>query len=657
MERRITKILIANRGEIACRIIKTCKSLGINTAVVFSDVDENALFVSLADEAVRIGGKQPNESYLDQDKIMNAAKSVHADAIHPGYGFLSENAAFAERCQSEDIIWIGPHSKAIEAMGSKIKAKEIMSKAGVPVIPGYNGANQDEANLKAEALKIGFPVLLKASAGGGGKGMRVVREASELDKAMEAAKREAKNAFGDDQLLIEKFFDSSRHIEIQIFGDKHGNYLHFGERECSIQRRHQKVIEECPSPILSEEKRKEMGHAAVKAAEAIQYDNAGTVEFIYTNQDEFYFLEVNTRLQVEHPVTEMVTGHDLVEHQINVAEGQPLPITQEDIQFNGHAIECRLYAEDPNNDYLPVTGTILQWEETNIEGIRYDTGIQTGSEISVFYDPMIAKIISYGKDRKEAIQKIEYAIRNLTVSGLTTNKKFLIKLMNEAAFKQADFDTGYLDKHFQYKKETSKNAIEQSLTAAVCWEWANRKGEKNLLKEVPMGWRNLFYEAQKTSLVAHDEKVDISYTTKRDSISIQFNDSTFEAKAILLEDQLLKVEINNIKRVFSIVENAVNIFVHNPILGDVTLGKVPRFVVPGLEMVKGGYTAPMPGQVIEVKVNVGDKVNKGDILLVLLSMKMENAIEAMDDGIIEEIFVAKDAFVEADTMMIKVKED
>jgi acetyl/propionyl-CoA carboxylase alpha subunit len=328
MSKQIKKVLVANRGEIACRIMQTCRKLGIQTAVVFSDADEASDFVKQADEAVRIGGHQPGESYLNQDKIIAAAKAVQADAIHPGYGFLSENASFATRCLEENIIFIGPHADAIVAMGSKIGAKAIMQKAGVPVIPGYNGDNQDIDVLKSEALKIGFPLLLKASAGGGGKGMRVVRNESELSKSIEAAKRESKNAFGDDSLLIEKYFDSSRHIEIQIFGDKHHHYLHFGERECSIQRRHQKVIEESPSPILSAQKRAEMGDAAVKAAAAIQYDNAGTVEFIYTDKDEFYFLEVNTRLQVEHPVTELVTGFDLVELQIKVAQGNRLAFSK-----------------------------------------------------------------------------------------------------------------------------------------------------------------------------------------------------------------------------------------------------------------------------------------------------------------------------------------
>lgn len=657
MSKPINKILIANRGEIACRIIKTCKRLGIATAVVFSDADENALFVQQADEAIRIGGNQPSESYLDQDKIFDAAKAVNANAIHPGYGFLSENASFAQRCLSENIIFIGPHADAIVAMGSKIKAKEIMAKAGVPVIPGYNGADQSIDILHSEALKIGFPVLLKASAGGGGKGMRVVRAESELKKSIEAAKREAKNAFGDDSLLIEKYFDSSRHIEIQIFGDKHQNYLHFGERECSIQRRHQKVIEESPSPILTSDKREEMGSAAVKAAEAIQYDNAGTVEFIYTDKNEFYFLEVNTRLQVEHPVTELVTGFDLVELQIKVAQGEPIDIAQNEINFTGHAVECRLYAEDPANDFLPVTGKILHWNAPEIEGIRYDTGVQSNAVIDVFYDPMIAKVISYGANRAAAIQKLEYAMHQLNVSGLVTNKTFLSAVLANKDFKSGNFDTGFLVKQFTFDPHADNKQNELFLVATTAYQWIKRKIAKTFLQEIPQGWRNNFYQAQQISLKLDDAPIQISYVNQDDSLEITLNEQTFTASNIAIQNQELTVEINAIKRSFTIVEDDKNYFVHQSILGSLTIGKVPRFIEPGSTIEKGDYAAPMPGQVIELMAKPGDKVKKGDTLLILLSMKMENAIEATEDGTIEEVFVTKDAFVEADTLLLKIKED
>ena len=655
MKKQIKKILIANRGEIASRIIKTCKKMGIYTAVVFSDADENSDFVKEADEAIRIGGNQPNESYLDQDKIISASKSVGADAIHPGYGFLSENESFARRCLTENIIFIGPHPEAILAMGSKIGAKIIMQKAGVPVIPGYNGDNQEVEVLKSEALKIGFPVLLKASAGGGGKGMRVVREESELLKSIEAAKRESKNAFGDDRLLIEKYFDSSRHIEIQIFGDKHQNYLHFGERECSIQRRHQKVIEESPSPILTPEKRAEMGMAAVKAAEAIQYDNAGTVEFIYTDKDEFYFLEVNTRLQVEHPVTEMVTGFDLVELQIKVAQGEPIGIAQEEVNFTGHAVECRLYAEDPKNSYLPVTGKILHWNAQEIEGIRYDSGVSSNSVIDVFYDPMIAKIISYGKNRIEAIHKLEYAMKKLVVLGLTTNKEFLSEVLAHPNFKSGAFDTSFLTNQFQFNSNAKSENLYQFVVAALSWQWQQRKMQKKILQEVPQGWRNNFYQPQTTSFKFEENIIQVKFFFQNNQLEIQVLDERFLVKNITINSTQISLEINSVKRTFTVVEDEQNFYLHQMNFGSLTLAKVQRFVEPNSVVERGGYISPMPGQVIEIAIKPGDKVIKGQTLLILLSMKMENAIEAMEDGVVEEIFVEKNAFVEADSLMLKIK--
>ncbi|MDB5227032.1 MAG: Acetyl-CoA carboxylase biotin carboxylase subunit, partial [Bacteroidota bacterium] len=494
---KITKLLVANRGEIAIRIFKTCREMGIATVAVFSDADENSLFVKMADESVRIGGKQPNESYLVIDKIIDAAKKTGANAIHPGYGFLSEKVEFAKRVIAEGLIWVGPHPEAIEVMGSKINAKKIMQSHNVPVIRGYQGDDQSEKTIKTKAIEIGFPVLLKASAGGGGKGMRIVRKESELDKAISGAKNEALNGFGDDTLLIEKYFDTSRHIEFQIFGDKHGNALHFFERECSIQRRYQKVIEESPSPFITEETRKKMGDAAIAACKAIQYDNAGTVEFIVAPDQSFYFLEVNTRLQVEHPVTEEVTGLDLVRLQIEVAEGKEIGLKQEDIQQNGHAIEVRLYAEDPANNFLPVSGKILDWITPDIPVLRYDTGIESGSEISTFYDPMIAKIIAKGKNRNESISKMTLALQELVLTGFTTNKNFLTAILQNKDFQKGDFDTHFLDNKFKYEGEKYPQETLDILTAALQhYRFLQREGERTTAKAVPSGWRNNFYKSQ-----------------------------------------------------------------------------------------------------------------------------------------------------------------
>jgi acetyl-CoA carboxylase biotin carboxylase subunit len=438
----ISSILIANRGEIASRIIRTCKKMGIKSIAVFSDADRLSLYVKEADVAIYIGESTPANSYLNQAKIIEAAKTTNADAIHPGYGFLSENAAFAKRCETEGIIFIGPNANAIELMGSKSGAKHLMQQHNVPTVPGYSGKDQSNENLIKEAKRVGLPVLIKASAGGGGKGIRIVNSESELANAIEAAKRESKNAFGDDELIIEKYISSGRHIEFQIFGDKHGNLIHLLERECTIQRRYQKVMEESPSPVMTDSLRSKMGKAAVEAAKAIAYDNAGTVEFIFdTLSGEFYFLEVNTRLQVEHPVTESITGLDLVQMQIESAAEKQLSINQEDVKSNGYAIEVRLCAEDPENNFMPVTGQIQKFNFPNVAGLRVESAIEDGSEISMFYDSMVAKIIVHDDDRNSAHRKMAYVLRNLSCIGIKTNQDFLLQVIENQQFQQGTYDT------------------------------------------------------------------------------------------------------------------------------------------------------------------------------------------------------------------------
>ncbi|MBP6820827.1 MAG: acetyl-CoA carboxylase biotin carboxylase subunit, partial [Acidobacteria bacterium] len=429
------KILVANRGEIALRVMRTCRAMGIATVAVYSDADANAPHVRFADEAVHIGAAPAKDSYLNAERILEAAKLTGAEAIHPGYGFLSENADFAEACATAGIVFIGPQAKAIRQMGLKSPARKLAAAAGCPVVPGYDGEDQSDKTLQAEILKIGFPVLIKASAGGGGKGMRVVRSESEIAEAIESARREAEKAFGNGALLLEKFVERARHVEVQILGDQHGNLVHLFERDCSLQRRHQKVIEESPSPAVSPELRQQMGEAAVKVGQAINYSNAGTVEFILTPNNQFYFIEVNTRLQVEHPVTEAVTGVDLVKLQIEIAEGKPLPFTQSELKTSGHAIEARLYAEDPANDFLPATGKLHDWRlPETVEGLRIDSGVEAGSEVGIYYDPMLAKLIAHADDRATAIRKLSYALRQLSVQGVTTNREFLLRLVEHAGF-------------------------------------------------------------------------------------------------------------------------------------------------------------------------------------------------------------------------------
>ncbi|MFN8295215.1 MAG: acetyl-CoA carboxylase biotin carboxylase subunit [Chitinophagales bacterium] len=661
----ITKLLVANRGEIAVRIFKTCKEMGIATVAVFSDADENALFVKLADEAVRIGGKQPAESYLLIDKIIDAAKKTGANAIHPGYGFLSEKEHFAQRCIDENIIWVGPHPKAIEVMGSKIGAKKIMQSHNVPTIPGYQGDDQSEATIKAKAIEIGFPVLLKASAGGGGKGMRIVRQESELDKAINEAKSEALSGFGDDTLLIEKYFDTSRHVEFQIFGDKHGNALHLFERECSIQRRYQKVVEESPSPFITEETRKKMGDAAVAACKAIEYDNAGTVEFIVAPDQSFYFLEVNTRLQVEHPITEEVTGLDLVRLQIEVAQGNPIPFKQEYISQNGHAIEVRFYAEDPANNFLPVSGKILDWIPSKSEGLRYDTGIETGSEISTFYDPMIAKVIAKGKNRNEAIARLRKGLQETVCTGFTTNKNFLIAILENEDFQKGDFDTHFLDKKFKYEGEKYAQETLDILTCALIhFRFLERENKRTLAQGVPAGWRNNAYQAQQEKYSYQGFEFPIAYNIKGNALEISFADKHFTSQIEYRYSEHSEeshhawytFEINGIRRNFHISQNGHQYFVQSPQLGQIVLNTVERFPSPNEETVKGGYIAPMPGDITVVLVKPGDVVKSGDALLKMISMKMESTIEAHSDGEVEEVYVTEKQFVEAGTLLLKMKE-
>ncbi len=665
----ITKLLVANRGEIACRIFKTCREMGIATVAVFSDADENALFVKLADEAIRIGGKQPNESYLVIDKIIDAAKKTGANAIHPGYGFLSERVEFAQRVIDENMIWVGPHPKAIEVMGSKIGAKKIMQSHNVPTIPGYQGDDQSEATIKSKAIEIGFPVLLKASAGGGGKGMRIVREEKELDKAIYEAKSEALNGFGDDTLLIEKYFDSARHIEFQIFGDKHGNAVHIFERECSIQRRYQKVVEESPSPFITAETRKKMGDAAVSACKAIQYDNAGTVEFIVAPDQSFYFLEVNTRLQVEHPVTEEVTGLDLVRLQIEVAQGQAIPFSQGEIQQNEHAIEVRLYAEDAANNFMPVTGKIIDWIPATVDGLRYDAGIESGSEISTFYDPMIAKIIAKGKNRNEAIAKLTLALQETVLTGFTTNKNFLIDILHNEDFQNGNFDTHFLDKKFQYTGENYPQATLDILTCALQhYRFLQRENKRTLAQGVPAGWRNNFYQAQQEKYSYNGFEFLVEYKNENNILQISFADKHFASKhhsnnehrhferSEKLRNNWHTFEINNIRRKFFFSKNGNQYFVHSPQLGQIVLHSVDRFPSPMEETVKGAYIAPMPGEITAVLVKAGDKIKSGDALLKMISMKMESTIEAHSDGEVEEIYVNEKQFVENGTLLLKMKE-
>ena len=657
--RTIDSILIANRGEIASRIIRTCRKLGIRSIALFSDADRNLPYVNEADQAVHLPGNTPAETYLVQDLILQAARDTQAMAIHPGYGFLAENADFARAVAKAGLIFIGPNPDAIEAMGSKSEAKKLMAAHEVPVIPGYQGKEQDVASLKKAALDVGFPLLLKAVAGGGGKGMRRVDTEPELVGAIEAAKREALSAFGNDELIIERYFDSARHIEFQILGDQHGNAVHLLERECSLQRRYQKVVEESPSPVLSVAKREEMGSAAVRAAKALNYDNAGTVEFIYTDQNEFYFLEVNTRLQVEHPVTEMITGLDLVELQIEMAEGRPLPLEQAEIKAHGYAVEVRLYAEDPNNDFLPATGKVVQWAPPSDPQIRIETGITTGSEISIFYDPMIAKLVAWGKDRAKAHRKMQYFLRNLVCLGLTTNQQFLIQLFQNEDFATGNYHTHFIQDRFDELQASQLNeaSLHFLLGAATLLRTPAREKERTVLTQLPSGWRNNFYAFQHETFLMDEVSHKVEYRAHQDEWELRIGEVKYTAQ--LVGWDLSKARINWNGTVytvhFALQQNKV--MLHHAPSGSFELQVEPRFPEKNSEQEKGGYIAPMPSQVVKVLVEPGQRVESGMALVVLSSMKMENTIEADEAGTVEEIFVEDGQNIEAGTVLLSIHEN
>lgn len=663
----ITKILVANRGEIARRVIRTARAMGISTVAVYSQADKNEPFVGDADQAICIGAPPALESYLDMDKIIAAAKRTEAMAIHPGYGFLAENAAFAEKCEQAGIAFIGPTSKAISVMGSKIESKNLMKDSGVPVIPGYNVKEDDDiALLKSEANKIGYPVLVKASAGGGGKGMRVVREEKDLESSFESSKREAKAAFGDSTMLLEKYFEQPRHIEFQVFGDTHGNVVHVFERECSIQRRHQKIIEETPSVAVSPELRKEMGAAAVAAAKAVDYTSAGTVEFILDSKGKFYFLEMNTRLQVEHPVTECITGLDLVRWQIMVAQGESLPLDQVQIDgladtVGGAAVECRLYAEDPYNDFLPANGTILKWLPVYDEDARYDSGVISGSKISTYYDPLLAKIITHGQNRFEATAKMIKALSDLVVLGVTTNRDYLLKILSHPSYLAGAIDTEFIDRHQQ---EFAEEAPAEELrtvyaVAAGLYQQQRRKSAGDYLPAMSTGFRNILWRKQEAAYeMPGGEKTIYYLDLGKNKFEITADGQDYAAEILASSEDSIRIEFDDAQYHFSVAmtgyEDDETLYLHG-IGAGMVLKVIPRFPdVAAEQELSGGYKSPMPGTIIKVAVEVGDKVKEYDPLVIMESMKMEQTICAETDGVVKEIFVAEGAVIDAGTTLIVI---
>ncbi|KEF32835.1 Methylcrotonyl-CoA carboxylase biotin-containing subunit [Marinobacter nitratireducens] len=638
-----SKILIANRGEIACRIIQTAHRMGIRCVAVYSDADADARHVAMADEAFHIGPAPSSESYLRSEKIIQIAKESGAQAVHPGYGFLSENTDFAEACEANNIAFIGPPSSAIAAMGSKSAAKAIMEKAGVPLVPGYHGDDQSPELLRAEAEKCGFPLLLKAVAGGGGKGMRVVENMAEFDEALAAAQREARNAFGNPDMLIERYLTQPRHVEIQVFCDQQGNGIYLAERDCSVQRRHQKVLEEAPAPGLTEETRKAMGEAAVRAAQAIDYVGAGTVEFLYDVDGSFFFMEMNTRLQVEHPVTEMVTGQDLVEWQLKVAWGESLPLSQDQVKTRGHALEARIYAEDPDQDFLPATGN-LRYLSTPDESahVRVDTGVTEGDEISIHYDPMIAKLIVWDESRDQAINRMVQALEQYRIAGLKTNIRFLHATVDCQPFREADLTTNFISAHEELLFPKSRLDLDKALVLAAGFVLEQRKSHEQITADPwsPFGrknsWRMNSEYAQPLKLQVGEEIHELKILERDDRYQVFVGDSVYHLNARLDDDYLQAVINGHRLSVHGNLHNDELVLFYE---GDTFKCEVYRETYGAEELAgEGSLAAPMNGAVVAIQAEVGDKVSAGQTLVIMEAMKMEHAIKAPADGVVSEIF-------------------
>ena len=624
---KFSKILVANRGEIAWRVMRTAKAMGYRTVAVYSDADRLAPHVGYADEARHIGPSPVGESYLNIERILDAARRSGADAVHPGYGFLSENEAFAAACETAGLVFIGPPPAAIAAMGNKAAAKRRMIDAGVPCVPGYQGADQSDANLETEARRIGLPVMVKAAAGGGGRGMRLVEREADLLEAIRTARTEAESAFGSGELILEKAVVDARHVEIQVFADNHGNVIHLGERDCSVQRRHQKVIEEAPSPAANTGLRHRMGAAAVAAARAIGYRGAGTVEFLLAADGAFYFLEMNTRLQVEHPVTEMITGQDLVAWQLKVASGEVLPLAQEQIAFSGHAIEVRLYAEDAYAGFLPQTGRIAVWRPPTGPGIRVDHGMKDGLVISPYYDSMIAKVIAHGATREEARVRLVRALRQTVVLGSTTNRHFLIRLLEHPEFTAGQATTAFIDKHF------SGDALAPPKASDVHWQRAAALLWRQSAERYPAalrGWRNSNPEPTPIRLVADNEEQTLLMTAAEAEAIGDAAPFHIEGDDIIVDHEALTVRFT-----------------------DKTYAP-PAAAAAGSD---GKLRAPMDGRIVAIKVAAGDSVSRGQTLIVLEAMKIQHQLKAGLDARIESITVREGQQVANRTVLVTLAAD
>ena len=628
----IRKLLISNRGEIASRIIRSAHDMGISCVAIYTEADTNTPYVREADQAFKL-----SDTYLNAKEILEIAKKNDVDAIHPGYGFLSENANFANSVKKAGIKWVGPSANAIKKMGDKLTAKTLAEKVGVPTLPMGTSSK--------DAKNIGYPILVKAAAGGGGKGMRIVEDAKDLKESIASAEREAEGGFGDKRVFLERYIERSRHIEVQILGDSHGNLVHLGERECSIQRRHQKIIEESPSPMVSDSMRREMGAAALKLASKLKYESAGTVEFLVDEKTkEFWFLEVNTRLQVEHPVTEEVTGIDLVKEQLRIADGQELGFDQSDVDWFGSSIEVRLYAEDPGNDFLPVTGKLIRFEPANNPLVRWDVGIETGSIITSDFDPMLAKVISYGETRIEAANKLVLALKNSHFGGMKTNREFLISILESKEFLKGATTTDFIKKvKLNTELGLSEDEINDYAKLAALWIQGKNRNEASVLTNMESGWNNARLPFQEVKLKMNELETSINYKNTRNNIfkfSDKKNGVVFEWK-----NNFIDAEISG-SRYRSKVSKDKDLLLLHTYKGDVLFKILPKFKIQEIGIVEGGLNAPMPGKVVEVKIKKGSSVKKGDTLVILEAMKMEHKVSAPANGKISKVLISQGDQVE-----------
>lgn len=626
---KFSKVLIANRGEIVVRVMQTAKAMGYQTVAVYSDADRHARHVQEADEAVYIGASKVSESYLSITKIIDACKKTGADAVHPGYGFLSENTDFAQACIDNQITFIGPTASAIELMGSKRLSKIAMIEAGVPCVPGYEGDRQDLEYLTAQAEQVGFPSMVKASAGGGGRGMRLVQHLSELVEALQTARSEAENAFGSGELILEKAVIAPRHVEIQIFGDTHGNYVYLFERDCSIQRRHQKVVEEAPCPVMTPELRLQMGEAAVAAAKACAYVGAGTVEFLLDAAGAFYFLEMNTRLQVEHPVTELITGLDLVEWQLRVANGEHLPLQQHELTLNGHAIEVRLYAEDPRRDFLPQTGKVLRWKPATLPNVRIDHGMLATDEVSPFYDPMVAKVIAYGKTREDAIRLLARAVDDWVLLGVNSNKQFLVNLLRHPVVVAGDTNTAFIQQHFQNDSSLHKQVLSLETLAIAAALFSQSTGTAV--------WQTGLGVPLPLKLKYDEQQIQLQLSSVNNTFTVELCDQSVCIEVLERTPEQLIYLIDGVCRRVQYVLDGDQLYLDRD-NGNVAIRNV-TYAAPEIADVAGDgkIRAPMDGAVVNILVNKGDQVIKGQTLLVLEAMKIQQQIKSDVDGVVEDV--------------------